>query len=60
LQLDLHVVPEGVRDWTDLLGLADGVLEVFLTDAGHRATHVEVYARDLELLVVHGTYSIHL
>jgi hypothetical protein len=60
LQLDLYVIPEGVRDRTDLLGFADGVFEVFLADAEHRATHVEVYARDLELLVVQGTYGIYL
>src|ERR671916_145878 len=60
LQLDLHVAPQGIRDGAELLGLPGGVLEFVLTDTGHRTSHVEVYVRDLELLVVQRTHRIHL
>src|SRR5215207_5734888 len=59
VQPDVDVVPKGVGDRADQLGLAGGVLERVSVQPGHPATHVQVDGRDLELLVVQRADGIH-
>src|SRR5215207_7871312 len=59
VQPDVDVVPKGVGDRADLLGLAGGVLERVGVQPGHPAAHVQVDGRDLELLVVQRADGIH-